>query len=140
MSKKSAELRNAGLKVTQPRLLVLRLLASAEPKHLTAEEIYRQLTDQGEDIGLATVYRVLNQFEAAQLVHKRMFDDGSGRPAQARYELAEDEHHDHMVCVESGEVLEFVDAQIEKRQAEIARQHGYEIVDHTLILYVRPKR
>lgn len=138
MSKKSTELRNAGLKVTQPRLLVLRLLASAEPKHLTADEIYRQLAELGNDIGLATVYRVLSQFEAAQLVHKRLFDDGTGRPAQARYELAEDDHHDHMVCVESGEVLEFVDPAIEKRQAEIAREHGYEIVDHSLVLYVRP--
>ncbi len=138
MSEETTELRKAGLKVTHPRLQILRLLEQAEQKHMTADQIYRALNDQGEDIGLATVYRVLSQFESAQLVRKHMFDDGSARPAQACYELDEGEHHDHMVCMESGEVIEFFDEAIERRQEEIAEKHGYEIVDHSLVMYVRP--
>ena len=91
-----------------------------------------------KEIGLATVYRVLSQFEAARLVRKHMFDDGPGRPAQACFELDEGGHHDHMVCMETGEVVEFFDEAIEKRQDEIAAEHGYEIVDHSLVIYVRP--
>jgi len=139
MARETKELRNAGLKVTQPRLTILRLLERATQKHLTADEIYRQLNDAGEDIGLATVYRVLAQFEAACLIQKHVFDDGSGRPAQACYELAVDDHHDHMVCVDTGEVIEFYDAAIEARQEEIAKAQGYEIVDHALVMYVRKK-
>ncbi|HEY7907057.1 MAG TPA: ferric iron uptake transcriptional regulator [Wenzhouxiangella sp.] len=139
MARETKELRNAGLKVTQPRLTILRFLERATQKHLTADEIYRQLNDAGEEIGLATVYRVLAQFEAACLIHKHVFDDGSGRPAQACYELAVDDHHDHMVCVESGEVIEFYDPAIEARQEEIAKAHGYEIVDHALVMYVKRK-
>ncbi|TVQ39199.1 MAG: ferric iron uptake transcriptional regulator [Wenzhouxiangella sp.] len=138
MSEETTELRKAGLKVTHPRLQILRLLEQTDQKHMTADQIYRALTDQGEDIGLATVYRVLSQFESAQLVRKHMFDDGSGRPAQACYELDEGDHHDHMVCMETGEVIEFFDEAIERRQEEIARQHGYQIVDHSLVMYVRP--
>ncbi len=138
MVEETSELRKAGLKVTHPRLQILRLLEQAEQKHMTADEIYRALMEQGEDIGLATVYRVLSQFESAHLVRKHMFDDGSGRPAQACYELDEGEHHDHMVCMESGEVIEFFDEEIERRQEEIAREHGFEIVDHSLVMYVRP--
>lgn len=139
MGKENKDLREAGLKVTQPRLTILRFLESASQKHLTADEIYRQLNEAGQDIGLATVYRVLAQFEAAQLIHKHVFDDGSGRPAQACFELAVDDHHDHMVCVDTGEVVEFCDPQIEARQEEIAQAHGYEIVDHALVMYVRRK-
>ncbi len=138
MSEETTELRKAGLKVTHPRLQILRLLEQTDQKHMTADQIYRALNDQGEDIGLATVYRVLSQFESAQLVRKHMFDDGSGRPAQACYELDEGEHHDHMVCMESGEVIEFFDEAIEQRQEQIAKDHGYEIVDHSLVMYVRP--
>ncbi len=139
MSEETTELRKAGLKVTHPRLQILRLLEQAEQKHMTADDIYRALMEQGEDIGLATVYRVLSQFESAQLVRKHLFDDGTGRPAQACYELDEGEHHDHMVCLETGEVIEFFDEAIEKRQEQIAHEHGYDIVDHSLVIYVRPR-
>ncbi|MFU8831601.1 MAG: transcriptional repressor, partial [Wenzhouxiangella sp.] len=81
-----------------------------------------------------------SQFESARLVCKHMFDDGSGRPAQACYELDEGEHHDHMVCMETGEVIEFLDEEIERRQEQIAREHGFEIVDHSLVMYVRPRK
>jgi Fur family transcriptional regulator, ferric uptake regulator len=139
MTEESSELRKAGLKVTHPRLQILRLLETTEQKHMTADEIYRALVDQGEEIGLATVYRVLSQFEAARLVRKHMFDGGTGRAQQACYEIDE-EDHDHMVCVETGEVVEFHDREIEKRQEEIAREHGFEIVDHSLVIYVRPQK
>lgn len=140
MSEETIELRRAGLKVTHPRLQILRLLEQAEQKHMTADEIYRALTDQGEEIGLATVYRVLNQFETAGLVRKHMFTETGGGTAQACYELDEGGHHDHMVCVETNEVVEFFDEAIERRQEEIAREHGFEIVDHSLVIYVRPAR
>jgi len=140
MSEETQELRRAGLKVTLPRLRILQLLDGATQKHVTADDVHRLLIDQGEDIGLATVYRVLNQFESAGLVRKHMFDDGSGRAPQACYELDEGEHHDHMVDLESGEVIEFYDDQIEKLQDEIAERHGYEIIDHSLVLYVRKRR
>lgn len=140
MTEETSELKKAGLKVTHPRLQILRLLETTNQKHMTADEIYRALVDQGEEIGLATVYRVLSQFEAAHLVRKHLFDDGSGRNQQACYELDEGEHHDHMVCMETGEVVEFYDEAIERRQEEIASKHGFEIVDHALVMYVRPKR
>lgn len=128
------DLRKAGLKVTQPRTRILELLEETGSKHLTADDIYRVLMQAGDDIGLATVYRVLNQFEKAGLVVKHNFEGG-----QAFYELDSGEHHDHMVCVESGKVTEFVNEEIEKLQSKIAAQHGYEIVDHSLVIYVRPK-
>ena len=137
MSEETRELRRAGLKVTLPRLRILQLLDAATQKHVTADDVHRMLIDQGEDIGLATVYRVLNQFESAGLVRKHMFDDGSGRPAQACYELEEDGHHDHMVDLETGEVVEFYDEEIERLQEQIATRHGFEIIDHSLVLYVR---
>lgn len=140
MSEETRDLRKAGLKVTLPRLRILELLDGAEQKHMTADEIHRALMDQGEEIGLATVYRVLNQFETAGLVKKHMFDDGSGRPPQACFELDEGSHHDHMVDLETGDVVEFVDDEIERRQEQIAEDHGYEIVDHSLVIYVRPRR
>jgi len=128
-------LRKAGLKVTQPRKRILELLDEAGNKHLTADDIYRVLIQAGEDIGLATVYRVLNQFEAAGLVVKHNFEGG-----QAYYELDSGDHHDHMVCVETGKVIEFSNAEIERLQADIASKAGYEIVDHSLVIYVRPKK
>ena len=128
-------LRKAGLKVTQPRKRILELLDEAGNKHVTADDIYRVLIQAGEDIGLATVYRVLNQFEAAGLVVKHNFEGG-----QAYYELDSGDHHDHMVCVETGKVIEFSNSKIEKLQADIASEHGYDIEDHSLVIYVRPKK
>ena len=128
-------LRNAGLKVTQPRKRILELLDESGNKHVTADDIYRVLIQAGEDIGLATVYRVLNQFEAAGLVVKHNFEGG-----QAYYELDSGGHHDHMVCVETGKVIEFSNTEIERLQAEIAAEHGYDIEDHSLVIYVRPKK
>jgi Fur family ferric uptake transcriptional regulator len=136
MSDENQELRNAGLKVTLPRLKILQILeASGESsQHLSAEDVYRALLDAGEEVGLATVYRVLTQFESAGLVARHNFETG-----HSVFELARGEHHDHMVCVGSGEVIEFTDPVIEKRQREIADSHGYELVDHSLVLYVRKK-
>jgi len=128
-------LRKAGLKVTQPRKRILELLDEAGNKHVTADDIYRVLIQAGEDIGLATVYRVLNQFEAAGLVVKHNFEGG-----QAYYELDSGDHHDHMVCVETGKVIEFSNAEIDRLQANIAAKAGYDIVDHSLVIYVRPKK
>lgn len=128
-------LRKVGLKVTQPRKLILELLDESHNKHLTADDIYRELIQAGEDIGLATVYRVLNQFEAAGLVVKHNFEGG-----QAYYELDSGEHHDHMVCVETGKVIEFSNSEIERLQAEIAAEQGYDIEDHSLVIYVRPRK
>lgn len=126
----SQDIKQAGLKITQPRLKILELLTNASDKHLGAEEIYRMLLDNGEEIGLATVYRVLTQFEAAGLVVRHNFEGG-----QAVFELASDDHHDHMVCVKTGKVVEFYDEIIEQRQRDIAREHGFTITDHSLILY-----
>jgi Fur family ferric uptake transcriptional regulator len=131
----SKDLRKVGLKVTQPRMRILEILEQSEGRHMTAEDIYRSLLAQEGDIGLATVYRVLTQFEAAGLVVKHNFEGG-----QSIYELERGQHHDHMVCVETGKVIEFVDEQIERIQREIAERHGYEIEDHSLVLYVRPRR
>jgi Fur family ferric uptake transcriptional regulator len=130
----TGNLRKAGLKVTQPRIRILDLLERRRYKHMTADDLYRALLEAGEDIGLATVYRVLNQFEAAGLVVKHNFEGG-----QAFYELDSGVHHDHMVCVETGKVIEFVSDDIERLQHEIAESHGYEIEDHSLVIYVRPK-
>lgn len=135
MTVDDGNLRKAGLKVTQPRKRILELLDEAGNKHVTADDIYRVLIQAGEDIGLATVYRVLNQFEAAGLVVKHNFEGG-----QAYYELDSGDHHDHMVCVETGKVIEFSNAEIERLQADIASKAGYEIVDHSLVIYVRPKK
>jgi len=131
----SQDLRNAGLKVTQPRMRILEILEQARPRHMTAEDIYRTLIEHGDDIGLATVYRVLTQFEAAGLVMKHNFEGG-----QAVFELDRGEHHDHMVCTETGKVIEFYSEDIERLQREIAAKHGYTIEDHSLVLYVRPKK
>ena len=129
----STDLRKAGLKVTHPRIRILDILEGLDGKHVTAEDIYRQLLDSEDDIGLATVYRVLTQFEAAGLVLKHNFEGG-----QAVYELDRGEHHDHMIDVESGKVIEFTSPEIERLQKEIAARRGYQIHDHSLVLYVRP--
>ncbi len=136
MSSENQELRRAGLKVTLPRVKILQILENASPadQHMSAEDVYRALLDAGEDVGLATVYRVLTQFETAGLVTRHNFETG-----HSVFELAKGEHHDHMVCMESGDVIEFVDPVIEKRQHELAEEHGYELVDHSLVLYVRKK-
>ncbi len=129
------DLRNAGLKVTLPRVKILEMLERSNSRHLSAEDIYRRLLETGEEIGLATVYRVLTQFEAAGLVKRHNFEGG-----HAVFELERGTHHDHMVDVESGKVVEFVSEDIEKLQRQIADKHGYEIADHSLVLYVRPKK
>ena len=131
----NVELKKVGLKVTLPRLKVLGLLEGADEHHMSAEDVYKALMEAGDDVGLATVYRVLSQFEAAGLVLRHNFEGG-----HAVFELAKDDHHDHMVDTESGKVIEFFDEIIEKRQHEIAAEHGYELVDHNLTLYVRPKK
>ena len=129
------ELRKAGLKVTLPRLKILEILESSEQRHLSAEDIYKELLSIGEDIGLATVYRVLTQFETAGLVKRHNFEGG-----HSVFEMNEGEHHDHMVCVETGEVVEFMNEEIERLQREIAQQHDFDLIDHSLVLYVRPRR
>ena len=127
------ELRKAGLKITLPRLKILEMLEVAEPRHMSAEDIYKELLNADEDIGLATVYRVLTQFAAAGLVTRHNFEGG-----HSVFELADGTHHDHMVCVDTGDVVEFVSEEIERLQDEIARKHGFELLDHSLVLYVRP--
>ena len=129
------ELRKAGLKVTLPRLKILEILENCEQRHLSAEDIYKELLETGEDIGLATVYRVLTQFESAGLVTRHNFEGG-----HSVFELDAGEHHDHMVCVKTGDVIEFKNAEIERLQEHIAKQHDYELIDHNLVLYVRPRQ
>jgi len=128
------ELRKAGLKITLPRLKILEILEGAEPRHMSAEDIYKELLESDEDIGLATVYRVLTQFESAGLVTRHNFEGG-----HSVFELDDGEHHDHMVCVDSGEVVEFVSDEIERLQEEIAEKHGFDLLDHSLVLYVKPR-
>jgi Fur family ferric uptake transcriptional regulator len=135
MPVQSSDLKKLGLKVTHPRIRILEILGLEGVRHLSAEDLYRRLLADGEDIGLATVYRVLTQFEAAGLVEKHNFEGGT-----AVYELDRGQHHDHMVCVETGKVIEFSNAEIERLQKQIAAEHGYDIEDHSLVLYVRPKK
>lgn len=130
----SEDLRKVGLKVTHPRTRILELLETSGVRHLSAEDIYRRLISSGEDIGLATVYRVLTQFESAGLVLKHNFEGGT-----AVYELDHGQHHDHMVDLESGKVIEFTSPEIEQLQKQVADRHGYVIEEHSLVLYVRPK-
>lgn len=129
------ELKKVGLKATLPRLRILEILERHQDRHLSAEDVYRALIDAGEDVGLATIYRVLTQFEAAGLVHRHNFDG-----AHSVFEMAQGKHHDHMVCTETGTVTEFTDEEIERRQREIAAAHGYDIDAHSLVIYVRPKK
>ncbi len=129
------DLRNAGLKVTLPRLKILEILEGEGTRHKSAEDIYKSLLSSNEDIGLATVYRVLTQFEAAGLVTRHHFENG-----MAVFELNRGDHHDHIVCIDCGKVEEFVDAGIEERQKAIATQRGFEIHDHSMILYGHCRR
>lgn len=137
MGGENQELKKAGLKVTLPRVKILQLLEHAETHnhHLSAEDVYKHLLEHGEDVGLATVYRVLTQFETAGLVTRHNFESG-----HSVFELAKEQHHDHMVNLDTGEVIEFVDDVIEKRQRQLAADHGYELVEHSLVLYVRKKK
>jgi len=134
MPSENQELKKAGLKVTLPRVKILEILECSTLNHLSAEDVYKELLDAGDDVGLATVYRVLTQFEAAGLVQRQNFDGG-----HSVFELDRGEHHDHMVCVETGKVIEFHNETIEKLQMQIAEEHGYELTDHNLVLYVKPK-
>ncbi len=127
------ELKKAGLKVTLPRIKILQQMESSEQRHLSAEDVYKALLDAGEDVAIATVYRVLTQFEQAGIIISHNFEGGS-----KVFELADEGHHDHMVCLESGEVVEFYDEEIERRQKLIAEKHGFNIVNHSLVLYVEP--
>lgn len=124
------ELKKAGLKVTTPRLKILNVLSSARARHMTAEDVYKVLLDAGEDVGLATIYRVLTQFEAAGLVERHHFEGG-----RSVFELNEGEHHDHIVCVKCGLIQEFVDEVIESQQEAVAKKYGFTITDHSMYLY-----
>ena len=124
------EIRKAGLKVTLPRVKILQLLESSDKRHMSAEDVYRMLLDNGEEIGLATVYRVLTQFESAGLVCRHHFEGG-----QSVFELNRGGHHDHIVCLKCGKVVEFMDEVIEERQRAIAKEKGFSIADHSLIIY-----
>lgn len=124
------ELKSTGLKATLPRLKILQIFQKAEQRHMTAEDVYRLLLAEHSDIGLATVYRVLMQFEQAGLLSRNHFEAG-----KAVYELREDEHHDHLVCLDCGHVEEFHDPEIEKRQQAVAKAKGFLIADHALSLY-----
>ncbi len=124
------DLKRAGLKVTLPRMKILEILESSNKKHLSAEDIYRVLLDAGEEIGLATIYRVLTQFEDAGLVIRHHFETG-----QAVFELESGKHHDHLICVKCGKIIEFMDESIEAKQKEIAKKNGFRISDHSLIIY-----
>jgi Fur family ferric uptake transcriptional regulator len=131
------DLKNAGLKATLPRLKIINLFEQSPVRHLTAEDVYRKLLAEGLDVGLATVYRVLTQFEQAGLLVRHHFETGT-----AVFELNQGGHHDHLVCLQCGRVEEFFDAEIEKRQTKIARERGFEISEHALYLYAectRPK-
>ena len=123
-------LRSNGLKVTLPRLKVLQIFENSEKRHLTAEEVFKELLASESEIGLATVYRILMQFAEAGMLHKSTFDAG-----KAVFELNRGHHHDHLVCVRCGKVEEFFDEAIEVRQQEIARQHGLRLMDHAMALY-----
>ncbi|MDA0978318.1 MAG: ferric iron uptake transcriptional regulator [Proteobacteria bacterium] len=130
MAAESQELKEAGLKITLPRIKILQILESSEVHHVSAEDVYKLLLNNGEEIGLATVYRVLTQFEQAGLVIRHNFEGG-----HAVFEMSTDEHHDHIVCVRCGRVEEFTDVEIEKRQETVADSLGFELQDHNLNLY-----
>ena len=125
------ELKSSGLKATLPRIKILEVFQQAAQRHMTAEEVYKVLLNEGSDIGLATVYRVLMQFEQAGLLSRNHFEAG-----KAVFELDEGKHHDHLVCVSCGRVEEFYDPEIERRQQQIAEERGYRLQDHALSLYV----
>src|SRR5690606_14672159 len=122
-----------GLKVPLPRFKILQMLEATEQHPMSADDVYKALMEQGDDVGLATVYRVLTQFETAGLVVRHNFDGG-----HSVFEIARGDHHDHMVCVDTGEVIEFHNDEIEQLQKKIAEDHGYQLTGHSLVLYVRP--
>lgn len=124
------DLRKAGLKVTLPRMKILEILEQSTKQHLSAEDIYRVLLDSDEEIGLATIYRVLTQFEGAGLVMRHHFEGG-----QAVFELDRGKHHDHLICIKCGKIVEFLNASIEEQQKKIAEDAGFNITDHSLIIY-----
>ncbi len=128
------DIKEAGLKITQPRVQILKILENSKEKHFSAEDLYQLLRDEDSKIGLATIYRVLTQFEAAGLVMRHNFEGG-----QAVFELDQGEHHDHIVDMKNGKIIEFHDEIIEQRQIEIAKKHGYKLLDHSLILYAEPE-
>jgi Fur family transcriptional regulator, ferric uptake regulator len=124
------QIKQAGLKVTAPRVAILSILESCGKRHLSAEDVYKELLNNGEEIGLATVYRVLTQFEGAGLVCRRHFETG-----QSVFELNSGDHHDHLVCIKCGKVVEFCDPMIEERQSKIAAERNFRIEDHSLVIY-----
>ena len=128
------DLKEAGLKATLPRIRILQILEESDQRHLSAEDVYKVLLEGKEEVGLATVYRVLTQFESAGLVIRHHFDSG-----HSVFELNRGGHHDHMVCLKTGKVIEFKNEEIERLQREIADKHGYVLEEHSLVLYVRPK-
>ena len=134
MSSENKELRKVGLKVTLPRVKILQILENSENKHMSAEDVYKALIEGDQDVGLATVYRVLTQFEAAGLVTRHHFEGG-----HSVFEVDSGDHHDHLVCMETGAVIEFQNDTIERLQEQIAEELGYELVDHNLVLYGKPK-
>ena len=126
-------LREAGLKVTSPRIRILEIFEESDDRHLSADEVYKKLVEAGDEVGLATVYRVLTQFESAGILLKQNFENG-----HSVYELTPNDHHDHMVCLKTGKVIEFTNEIIEEQQEKLAAESGYKIVDHKLVLYVEP--
>ena len=130
---KNQEIRSAGLKVTHARRAILRILEGEENMHASADDIHRKLNESADEVGIATIYRVLNQFVSAGICIRHNFETG-----QSLYELTPDHHHAHMVCLTTGKIVEFEDEMIEKRQEKVAAQKGYRVVDHTLVLYVEP--
>ena len=130
----NSQLKKAGLKITHPRVKILTILENSDKRHWSAEDVFKELMLSGEDVGIATVYRVLTQFESAGIVTRHNFSDG-----HSVFELDHGEHHDHMVDVDSGDVVEFMNDEIEKLQHAIAEKHGFELVDHSLVLYVKKK-
>ncbi len=132
----TADLKSAGLKATLPRLKILEIFQNGRQRHMSAEDVYRELLGDDQDVGLATVYRVLTQFEQARILRRSNFESG-----KAIFELDEGEHHDHLVCIQCGRVEEFYDAAIEQRQHKVAADHGFDLESHSLALYgncVRP--
>ncbi|WP_395143303.1 ferric iron uptake transcriptional regulator [Moraxella atlantae] len=130
MSVNTQDLRRAGLKVTLPRLKILQLLESTSKHHMSAEDVYKALIEQGEDVGLATVYRVLTQFEQVGIVERHNFDNNL-----SVFELAHDSHHDHLVCEQCGKIIEFHNEQIEQLQRQVAAEHNFTLSGHSLVLY-----
>ena len=131
----ATDLKKAGLKATLPRIRILEILEESAGKHLSAEDVYKILLEHGEEVGLATVYRVLTQFESAGLVIRHSFDSG-----HSVFELDSGTHHDHMVHLDTGEIIEFQNEEIEELQRKIARKHGFDLIEHSLVLYVKPKK